>query len=497
MAAQLANLSTLRRTWPGWGIVLVGAGLRLHGLTTKLLWLDEFYMLELARGSLLQLMRTAQVDILPPLASLPFWAGVHVFGPSSWALRLVSWLASVAALALFYGLCLRTLPLAYACLATGLFALAPRLVYYAQEARPLSLGIFGAVLLLWAFERLMHRQRFTDWLVYALCAALAAQFYIFNVLAAGGLVLGWWLIGPQRQLIFKGGLFTAVVGLGCMGPFILGPLQIMQGWERYSPITLLPSLLDLYVGEGRVAAAWAQWLALAMLAGGLLVSAAALWRAPSIASRSPRVWGIMLGVVFTCALVVLPGLGYGIPAYEDNVFLTALPAVILLWAWGFAALDETCGRRRLLAALLPAAMLAAAAMYTLATYYSRFEKGPESILALSINALAQPGDCAAIQSEAYSAAAALQYYAPAVPVYYAVRRAGDGALFQTRFSLLLTHNPGFKAPISALQGCRRVWVVWRGDRPPDFLPTLRRLFPQPFSLAGQTTAPFTSILLSP
>jgi 4-amino-4-deoxy-L-arabinose transferase-like glycosyltransferase len=146
-------------------VLLLAAALRLHGALQAHLWLDEFWMLEVANGNDTLHERLATNVLIanpPPLTSLaqarPWWSiwtsldqvshpplsfillrwWRQIAGPSEMAARLLPWLASVIGTFLMYRLVLLLHGPWPALGAMLLMALGPQQIYFAQELRPYS-----------------------------------------------------------------------------------------------------------------------------------------------------------------------------------------------------------------------------------------------------------------------------------------------------------------------------------------------------------------------
>jgi hypothetical protein len=160
-------------------ILLLAAGLRLYATLQAHLWLDEFWMLEVANGhdTLHERIPTNVLMTNPPaltslLQARPWWTiwttlsevphpplfyilvrwWRQIVGPTEMAARLLPWLASVASVWLMYRL---VLLLHGPCPALGamlLIALGPQQIYFAQELRPysflLAMGIAACYLVI-------------------------------------------------------------------------------------------------------------------------------------------------------------------------------------------------------------------------------------------------------------------------------------------------------------------------------------------------------------
>ena len=146
-------------------VLLLAAGLRLDATLQAHLWLDEFWMLEVANGHDTLHERLASNVLIPDppaLTSLaqarPWWniwttlsevphpplfyilirCWREIVGPTEMAARLLPWLASVGSVWLMYRLALLLHGPWPALAAMLLIALGPQQIYFAQELRPYS-----------------------------------------------------------------------------------------------------------------------------------------------------------------------------------------------------------------------------------------------------------------------------------------------------------------------------------------------------------------------
>jgi len=93
----------MRRHLPLTGIVLLAAILRLGGLGSRSLWLDEGAEYDAVHGSLGHLFeRVVNRESTPPLSYLYEWASTKVIGTSEFALRLPFALLGIALVPVMY-----------------------------------------------------------------------------------------------------------------------------------------------------------------------------------------------------------------------------------------------------------------------------------------------------------------------------------------------------------------------------------------------------------
>ncbi len=141
------------RVW-GWAIGLVaviGFGLRVRALlANRSLWLDEAMLaLNICGRSFAGLLAPLDYDQGAPIGFLMLERlAVDVFGPTELALRLVPFIASIAALALAYRFCRANIGITAAAIGLALVALSPALISYSGEAKQYGVDVSVGLLVL-------------------------------------------------------------------------------------------------------------------------------------------------------------------------------------------------------------------------------------------------------------------------------------------------------------------------------------------------------------
>ncbi len=169
-------------------VVLIGALLRLTGLTSQSLWLDEGFSLAAATSA--DPTPIMSTDGHPPLFASVLRIWVAMFGPAAGTARMVPALASVAALAIVaWGLRTRRSPGGASTLALTLYAGLPFLVWYARELRPYAFLELGAAAMFTGWQLVRARRTAIGLGVAAAGAAFAMWSHYFGLFALGSVAL--------------------------------------------------------------------------------------------------------------------------------------------------------------------------------------------------------------------------------------------------------------------------------------------------------------------
>jgi len=184
-----SRLTSYFWAWPA-GLMLIVA---MYQITRPALWADELATwgaVRLGWGGLFRLLGNVDAVVGPYFTLMKAWTTVA--GTSTFALRLPSALAMVAATALLTVLGARLVSVRVGVLAGLAFALVPATSRYAQEARPYAFVILFAVLATLALVWLLDRPSWWRAIAYGASVAVLGAFHLVALLllVAHGIVVG-------------------------------------------------------------------------------------------------------------------------------------------------------------------------------------------------------------------------------------------------------------------------------------------------------------------
>ncbi len=192
----------------GWVILLtvVGGVIRRYHLAAKSLWVDETMLYHFSQGNVWEILyKNAKMSSAPPLYPYLLRA-VQIFGDSEVVLRGLAMGFSILSIPLTYYVFRRFLTSGAALFSTGLVAIAPSQIVYAQQVREYSLTyLLSLGMLLTAFN---YRKE-PSWrnLIGLMCVWVVAIWtqYGLAVMALGlNIAFGFfWLRNRNRQDMYR------------------------------------------------------------------------------------------------------------------------------------------------------------------------------------------------------------------------------------------------------------------------------------------------------
>ena len=335
---------------------LFAFALFLYRLDAQSLWYDEAVSARLAGMSLPTLVEWTAHDIQPPLYYVFLHGWQSVAGHSEWALRFFSawWAALVVVLAFVLARRLSGSVMA-GYVAMILFALAPWLLYYSQEARMYTLLVALSMAWVYLFLRLRRDMRLINAFkvgVLALALFYTHYFALFLIISLSlwhvslqvvhSRVGGEYSTNPLRSVLqFWGGVFAVILlGYAPWMPFLLqrfrvdasywgGTLKLNEALRHWA--------VHMTLGAPETALE-ADAVRLLPVFAGVTIVALGMWLFVLIFHRGS--WP-QEGVVDTLTLLMiwflLPaflvlGLAYRNPKFNPRYLMVVYPAWLLMWA---------------------------------------------------------------------------------------------------------------------------------------------------------------------
>ena len=425
--------------------LIVAAGLRLFRIGLPVLTSDEAFSWRLIQCPVPEMLRRAALDVHPPLYYLALDTWVMVWGTSPSALRGLSALLGVLAVAMAYALCLEASrlddhagslarALRGALLAAALMAIQAAPVALGRSARMYALAVLLAGVSSWLLLRAL-RSRATEWrwwLAYAIAVAAfcATHYYALFTVAAQAIYV-MVLSRPRAESDGRGPRWRFVAALAFAAALFSPWLPVLaRQAEQVRQTYWIPAPSVSSLGRSLV-----QWAAGAELPAGtplpwLLALAAILgwawWRGGPGARHLLLL--ALLPWVFGLAVSLLSGRPIVLERYM------AFGHFFLICAWGvlWARLPTTAVR-----ALLAVALLVTSAAGLFVTWGARYPDRPTAFwyTARYLKRQAGPGDLVITRSP--RALNKLRYYAEQVDARSLdVRYAASGAAYDDHFSHL-------------------------------------------------------------
>lgn len=213
----------------GWGFVVLGVLVRLRQFAPgHSLWLDETLLaLNLEARGFMGLTQTLEHHQVSPLGFL--WANellTNALGVNEYSLRLLSFVAGVAALPVFYLVARRVVGLWGAVVGVAFFAVSRELIGYSVEFKHYEVEVLATAAVLYLTLRLLDDPaNMRRWLALAAVglAALMMTFAAVFVLAAAGLTL---LVSRVRRAGVRATWPVFACGVVWMAAFV--PLTLAQ-----------------------------------------------------------------------------------------------------------------------------------------------------------------------------------------------------------------------------------------------------------------------------
>jgi 4-amino-4-deoxy-L-arabinose transferase-like glycosyltransferase len=358
-------------------LLLLLFALVINGLQDDSLWMDEGFsawlvrdemrmpespreLLRYVRDSFATSFERLRLDVHPPLYYLLLDAWTLLIGNSVFALRLLSALAALLALAATYNLGATVFNRRVGLMALLLLGTSGFFVYYSREARSYALYMALALLSTLAYWRYYQKTSWKHGLIYVFLASalLYTHYTSITVIAAHGLFTVFnTLYRPARERFLKG---LKLVSLFLLIAALFAPWWFLYGQLQFRLNTSIEAAGALPSDWGTVAALWL------LLTSGIWGIFALIF---AFSRLNPLMWLTKSGRIkaLPCNAIIL------------LLCLGILPLLVLLLAnaYGLAIFQL-----RYLIAIAPIWALLVA--YTLTELWIPFLKNPRAITAISL-----------------------------------------------------------------------------------------------------------------
>jgi uncharacterized membrane protein len=337
------SLTQTRRLLVLVSILLLAYILRLAGLESESLWIDEGYSLALADHGLVDITRGTAADQHPPLYYfiLHYWLlpGKPIF--YSRYLSVIFGVLGVAA-AILIG---KAVAGWKAGLTSGfLLACSPVHIWYSQEIRMyILLGLLTTLSCYLTWRIVQAGQGWIPYVLISLSALYTHYFAGFVLLAESTFVLSWSLMHRRKHPLARW-IGAQAVMAGLYAPWL--PIAIRQAHTHRMTWIHSPTAKDLH--------ATLSWLLLGdsgihwsgiVLSGGLSLMALAIVLA-FLKSRTYAAYGFLV-LWFGVPFATIVGISQVYPIFHSKQLLILVPPLIVLFS---GALTELRPSRRLIIA---------------------------------------------------------------------------------------------------------------------------------------------------
>jgi uncharacterized membrane protein len=367
-------------------ILLLSYGLRVSGLTSESLWIDEGYSLALATHSIKEIVQGTAADQHPPLyyMLLHFWL---LQNQSVFFLRYFSVLIGVLGVAgaILFGCSLLNRKIG---LLTGFFlACSPMHIWYSQEARMyilLSVEVTFSVYSLWRLINSSSRFYFYIYLLSAL-GALYTHYFAGFVIIFENLIVLCWALKSKRNFLGKWASIQGMIFIAFAPWLPIALYQALYHQMKWIPPltieTVLSTLVLMVYGDS-----YRQVPSLAFIIGEVLFIVGiiqGLWRA--LNNKKQHFPFLFVGLWFTLPLSTIAVISQKYPIFQPKQMLFLVLPLLMLIAGALVELP-------MVQRWITLGVMSVFIIISLANFYTLNTKHEWREAAIYIERSCQPGD---------------------------------------------------------------------------------------------------------
>ena len=347
-----------------WGIVALGAVLRLIALGNKSFWLDEIASVVIVRmsgNSFWSWVWRSEGNMALYYVMLRPW--LH-FGLGEASVRMLSVLPGIASLPMMYLLGMRLFSRRVGTVAALFLALSTCSVVYSQEARGYSWLLLGVITSTYLFVRLIERPTYAAACGYAFAAGITLYFHYFGLLVPLAHAVSLLAVPSDRRpwkYLLPAGAILAVLAFPVLWMIHIQPIHHLDWVTK-------PSLLELYHLGVFLAAESGKGVGPVLLVLELVLVGMFLRTLISLRGRigaRSEYWNYALvaSVLFTPAIFTLL-VSVVRPVFFHRFLIICLPAWLLAVAVGASGISRARLRTLAIAAVCVLSLVSTVISYT-------------------------------------------------------------------------------------------------------------------------------------
>lgn len=194
-------------------ILIIAAALRLMGLGTRGVWLDEAYDIGIVNGAgVNSIIESLKNDVSPPLHYIFLSFVTKLFGSDEFCLRFTSVIFGLLLIFVIYKVMCQAFPETQSAYISALLVtISPIALFYSQEIRPYSLLVILAVISFFSLTRGLSTGKTFWWIIYSVSAVLC----FFTHYSCGTVLVSYLVIAvftsPSRTRLLQ--FFSAEIPL--------------------------------------------------------------------------------------------------------------------------------------------------------------------------------------------------------------------------------------------------------------------------------------------
>jgi len=325
----------------------VNGGLIASTIGKWSVWHDEGFSIMLAQYPVKELLSRAALDVHPPLYYLLLKAWGSVFGWSDIAVRSLSALLGLVAIALTLLLCHKFFGKRPTILLAPMLAIAPVLTRYSQEARMYTLAMVLCLAIIYAYVKFKEVPSSWRWRITFVVAStllIYTHYFASLILLAPLLNELWELKGQSLKLLIARVKYLAPLYIGMLAlvapwlPKLYDQVHVVRGGFWIGPVTgssLISTISSFIIFRPE----WHRW----RLMGGYAVLAALMMVVVVVLSKRASSNGtitsrliVLSWVIPIVILFVMSAFNYNY--YYDRYFSSFAPFFFMTLALGLSRL---------------------------------------------------------------------------------------------------------------------------------------------------------------
>jgi mannosyltransferase len=226
-------------------IMILGAGLRMYGLTRQSLWLDEANGVRIAEKSFKEMVSELQKDVSPPLHYFVLHTWIKTFGSGELSVRSLAALFGILLIPVICYIGSSLFNRSVGFISAFMASISQFHIAYSQEVRMYSmLALLGLLSMFFLYKAVTTNVR-TSWMAYVVCTVLTIYTHNYGLFIAASGVVFFVICATTQKAKWRIFLITQGIIAVCYVPWL--PTLIMRHFQSGAIVGWIPQMRAYHV----------------------------------------------------------------------------------------------------------------------------------------------------------------------------------------------------------------------------------------------------------
>lgn len=226
-------------------IMIIGAGLRMYGLTQQSLWFDETNGIRIAQLGFKEIVLGLQKDVSPPLHYFALHVWMTIFGPGELSVRSFAALFGVLLIPAICYIGSSLFNRRVGLISSFMVAISQFHIWYSQEVRMYSMLVLLGLLSMFFLHKAVTANTRSSWTAYVVFTTLTMYTHNYGLFIAASGICFFIICSLIQKADWKRFLTTQIIIAICYAPWV--PTLVMRHFGSKAIVGWIPHMQTRFI----------------------------------------------------------------------------------------------------------------------------------------------------------------------------------------------------------------------------------------------------------